>query len=283
MVFYGRYWERRYLNRLAHELELDRLYEQTPILLIRVEILSASLRSNLKKTSLRVHLFNGDEKRKELFKSKAIKAQTDETQCAQFVFNTGVQFVFQGEQVLTFELQQPHMVLPGKKIGRCMLPLSEIQESIGGVRFTRIPDQPLLRELIMNDLEKPDDLVGGLQISLRFKRTNLLAALEYQEVRDFLDMQDRMSGYYDPYYDTRGYYDARLPYSTVPSVPISSVPISSVPVSTVPPGAAQVLNTADGGQMRVRSWTDPSTGVVRHEARRIDSDGFEVERVEWND
>jgi len=164
------------------------------------------------------------------------------------------------------------MVLPGKKIGRSMLPLSEVQESIGGVRFTRIPDQPLLRELIIHDLEKPDDLLGGLQISLRFKRTNLLAALDLQEVRDFLERQEGMSGTVD----TRR--AGSVLSSDLPAYSPASVPISGVPV-----GGTQVLRTADGGQMQIRSWTDPSTGLVRHEARRIDSEGFEVERVEWNE
>merc|ERR1719428_745163 len=90
----------------------------------------------------------------------------------------------------------------------------------------------------------------------------------------------------DPRYSTAPgvypYRPAPIVYPAVVTATASGSPAVAVGTPAVAVGTpAQLLHTADGGQVRFRSWVDPQTGEIQHEAVRSDASGREVQRVEW--
>eukprot|EP00747_Dinoflagellata_sp_TGD_P178945 gnl/TRDRNA2_/TRDRNA2_28897_c0_seq1.p1 gnl/TRDRNA2_/TRDRNA2_28897_c0~~gnl/TRDRNA2_/TRDRNA2_28897_c0_seq1.p1 ORF type:complete len:287 (-),score=56.76 gnl/TRDRNA2_/TRDRNA2_28897_c0_seq1:50-877(-) len=255
----GSAWRRRYeeraVVRAAHNAILWELCEQTPVLIMQVAISSGNFQEKLRGKTLRVRIrMDG----RELLTSNAAKARSDERQCALFDFNESTQFVLQGDDVLNFEVLQTHPIFPSRVLGDCLLPLSEVREAFGGVALTRSTGQQVVRELVISVPKRvPEEIVGALQIAVQFQRSTLAAVGGEDALREVVNRRRQAPQ----------------------AAPVLVTAAVAQPPTRGAPG--QVLYTADGGTVQLRSWTDPATRTVQNEAVHTDANGQVIQRVQW--
>lgn len=305
-VYAGSAWHRRRrqqaIDAAIHDVVCTELYNRTPVLLMKVHITSGTLQGDLRSKGLRVRL--SIEKR-ELLKSEVTKATQAEIQCAQFDFNVGTQFMLQGDDVLCFEVLQYHPILPAKTLGTCLMPLAEVREELGGVSLARSTAQMVVKDLLVTVPKKlPEEVLGGLQVAVEFERSNLGYVLEHPSLSQGLQLPGlpgrslareslhdmtmlgaaRRRAELDA--ELRTLSSSRPGRSSHPAPGSGSQRHQNIPIGTVvgqveQDPQQQVLQTADGGTLTSHSWTDPSTGQIRHELVLSDALGNVVERTEW--
>jgi len=305
-----RRFEEQVVTRTMADALLLQLYERTPVLLMKVHVGSASLPVSLRNKSLRARL---SVESRELFKSQKVKARPSESQCAHYDFNSTVQFIIQGDDVLCFEILQPHTILPSTTLGKCVLSLSEIREAFGSGPLSQTFGQPLMHELLLTVPKKdPEEILGGMQIVIQLERTNLAVVMSDPNLRALL--QHGLASEHNPMEDYRVPMQTASLSSTIQRRPIvvgqiphqqqSTTQGIPVVVGQIPQQQQlqqqqqhqqqeqqqqqqqqqlQTVRTTDGGLMSTRSWVDPSTGVLQYEAVLTDANGNVVERVHWTE